>query len=144
MGRDRRANLPAENIGTKLTRRDLVQRAALALAAAALPSRAPHAAEDISPMMLKLSTYMSEARNSALPEKVLQETKHHILDTFAAMISGSELPPGRMALKFAHAYGGPSVCTVVASDVLLGPIEAAMVNGELAQSDETDDDYTGG
>ncbi len=36
------------------------------------------------------------------------------------------------------------ICTVVASDVLLGPIEAAMVNGELAHSDETDDDYTGG
>jgi 2-methylcitrate dehydratase PrpD len=49
-----------------------------------------------------------------------------------------------MALKFAHAYGGPNTCTVVASDVLLGPIEAAITNGELAHSDETDDDYTGG
>jgi 2-methylcitrate dehydratase PrpD len=144
MGRDRGANLPAENIGTKLSRRDLVQRAAWVLAAAALPGSAELAAEDISPMMLELSTYMSEARNLPLPQNVLQETKHHVLDTFAAMISGSELPPGRMALKFARAYGGPSVCTVVASDVLLGPIEAAMVNGELAHSDETDDDYTGG
>jgi len=135
-----------------LSRRDLVQRAAWAIAAAALPGGVQLAAQDvspnvgtvISPMMLKLSTYMSEARDSALPEKVLQETKHHILDTFAAMISGSELPPGRMALKFARAYGGPSICTVVASDVLLGPIEAAIANGELAHSDETDDDYTGG
>jgi len=131
-----------------LTRRDLVQRVAWVLAAAALPGGARLAAQDtsanISPMMLRLSTYMSEARNDALPEKVLQETKHHILDTFAAMISGSELPPGRMALKFAHAYRGPNISTVVASDVLLGPIEAAMVNGELAHSDETDDDYTGG
>jgi len=137
---------------TNLSRRDLVQRAAWAIAAAALPGGVQLAAQDvspnvstvISPMMLKLSTYMSEARDSALPEKVLQETKHHILDTFAAMISGSELPPGRMALKFARAYGGPSICTVVASDVLLGPIEAAIANGELAHSDETDDDYTGG
>ena len=148
MGRDRGANFPAENIATNLTRRDLVQRAAWVLAAAAIPGGAQLAAQDaganISPMMLRLSTYMSEARNNALPDKVLQETKHHILDTFAAMISGSELPPGRMALKFAHAYGGPNICTVVASDVLMGPIEAAMVNGELAHSDETDDDYTGG
>ena len=131
-------------MGTNLTRRELVQRAAWVLAATALPGGVELAAQDVSPMMLKLSTYMSEARNSALPEKVLQETKHHILDTFAAMISGSELLPGRMALKFAHAYGGPNICTVVASDVLLGPIEAAIVNGELAHSDETDDDYTGG
>ena len=94
--------------------------------------------------MLKLSAYMSEARNGELPENVLEETKHHILDTFAAMISGSELPPGLMALKFARSYGGPGACTVVASDVLLGPIEAAITNGELAHSDETDDDYTGG
>src|SRR5271165_5812897 len=95
-----------------LTRRDLMRRSAWVLAAAALPGGTRLAAQDaspnISPMMLKLSTYMSEARNNPLPEKVLQETKHHILDTFAAMISGSELPPGRMALKFAHAYGGPN------------------------------------
>ena len=129
---------------TTLARRDLLQRAAWTFAAAALPRATELAAEDVSPVMLKLSAYMSEARNTALPEKVLQETKHHILDTFAAMISGSELPPGRMALKFAHAYGGPNTCTVVASDVLLGPIEAAITNGELAHSDETDDDYTGG
>ena len=152
MGRDRDAHFPGGKIREYLTRRDLVQRAAWLLAAAAFPGGMDLAAEeagpdvspDVSPMMLKLSSYMSEARNSALPDKVLQETKHHILDTFAAMISGSELPPGRMAIKFARAYGGPNICTVVASDVLLGPIEAAIANGELAHSDETDDDYTGG
>src|SRR5229473_699171 len=103
---------------TTLARRDLLQRAAWIFAAAVLPCAAELAAEDVSPVMLKLSAYMSEARNSALPEKVLQETKHHILDTFAAMISGSELPPGRMALKFAQSYGGPGTCTVVASEIL--------------------------
>src|ERR1700730_13126642 len=145
MRRDRNANLPVGNNKKNLTRRDLVKRGAWVLAATAIPSAVKLAtAEDISPMMLKLSTYMNEARNAALPDKVLQETKHHILDTFAAMISGSELPPGKMALKFAHSYGGPGICTVVASDVLLGPIEAAIANGELAHSDETDDDYTGG
>jgi 2-methylcitrate dehydratase PrpD len=144
MERPEVAHFPAEKATTSFTRRELVQRAAWLLAATAIPGRAKLAAEDISPAMLKLSSYMSEAANSALPDHVLQETKHHILDTFAAMISGSELPPGRMAMKFARAYGGPSQCTVVASDVLLGPIEAAMINGELAHSDETDDDYTGG
>ncbi|HET6144146.1 MAG TPA: MmgE/PrpD family protein [Candidatus Acidoferrales bacterium] len=144
MKRDREVNLPSGNTQHNLTRRDLVKRGAWALAATAIPASVNLAAQDISPMMQKLSTYMSGARNNALPDRALQETKHHILDTFAAMISGSELPPGRMAMKFAHAYGGPGICTVVASDILLGPIEAAMVNGELAHSDETDDDYTGG
>ena len=136
MGRDRDAHISRGNFKMNLTRRELVQRTAWALAAVALPGGAELAAEDaspdVSPMMLKLSAYMSEARNAALPDKVLRETQHHILDTFAAMISGSELPPGRMALKFARAYGGPNICTVVASEVLLGPIEAAIANGELA------------
>jgi len=62
----------------------------------------------------------------------------------AAMISGSELPPGRAALQFARAYGGGKVATIVASDTLGGPMEAAIVNGALAQSDETDDNYSAG
>ena len=127
----------------EISRRNLLQRAGWLLAAGGL-TQVAFAEESASPVMLKLSSYMSDARNAELPENVLQETKHHILDTFAAMISGSELPPGRVALKFAQSYGGPSACTVVASNVLLGPIEAAMINGELAHSDETDDDYTGG
>jgi 2-methylcitrate dehydratase PrpD len=101
-------------------------------------------AQDVSEVMAKLSAYMAEARNRGLPDKVLQETKHHILDTLAAMVSGSELIPGRKAIQFARAYGGEKIATVVASDVLCGPIEAAMANGALAHADETDDDYAGG
>src|SRR6202021_560064 len=66
---------------------------------------------------------------------------HHLLDTIASMVSGSELPPGRAAIQFARAYGGEKVATVVASNVLCGPIEAALANGVLAQADETDDSH---
>ena len=144
MGHERAKHTPDGSGPGNLSRRDLIQRAAWLLAATTVPAGALLAADEISAPMLKLSSYMAEARNTPLPDNVLQETKHHILDTFAAMISGSDLPPGRMAMKFAHAYGGPGTCTVVASEILLGPIEAAMMNGELAHSDETDDDYTGG
>src|SRR5258708_39248468 len=78
-----------------LTRRDLLQRAAWIVAATGIPGGATLYAQDVSPVMSKLSTYMSEARGRAMPEKAMDETKHHILDTFAAMISGSELPPGQ-------------------------------------------------
>ena len=94
--------------------------------------------------MEKLSAYMAEARNHPLPDNVLLETKHHILDTIAAMVSGSELPPGRAAFEFARSYGGEKIATVVASQILCGPIEAALANGQLAHSDETDDDFTTG
>src|SRR5580704_1762610 len=127
-----------------VTRRGLMRAAAGIATAAATPCRVWAASEEISPVMAKLSAYMSEAGSRALPDQVVQETKYHILDTLAAMISGSELPPGRQALRFARAYAGQRIATVVASDILGGPIEAAMVNGALAQSDETDDNYSAG
>jgi len=144
MGHDRDARMPVENGGTNFTRRGLLQRAAWITAAAAFPCAVEIAAQDVSPVMTALSTYMSEARNRELPDKVLQEAKHHILDTIAAMVSGSELPPGRLAIQFARSYGGEKIATVVASNIVCGPIEAAVANGVLAHSDETDDDYTGG
>ena len=95
----------------------------------------------ISPVMMKLSAYMAAAKDQPLPDLVTEKAKQHILDTFAAMVSGSTLPPGHAALKFAGEYGGKSVATVVASNVLLGPVEAALINGMLAHSDETDDSH---
>jgi 2-methylcitrate dehydratase PrpD len=54
------------------------------------------------------------------------------------------LPPECQALRFAHAFGGEKVATIVAPNGLAGPIEAAIVNGVPAQSDETDDNYSAG
>jgi len=90
---------------------------------------------------LKLGNYMAEAAGRALPEEVIEKAKHHILDTLAAMISGAELPPGKVALAMAKAHAGEKTATVVGSNLLCGPIEAAMVNGMLAHSDETDDSH---
>jgi 2-methylcitrate dehydratase PrpD len=144
MGHDKNTRMTAETDRTTLTRRGLLERAAWLAGAAAFPFATKIAAQDVSPVMTALSNYMSEARNRELPDKVLQETKHHILDTMAAMVSGSELLPGRLAIQFARAYGGEKIATVVASSIVCGPIEAAVANGVLAHSDETDDDYTGG
>jgi 2-methylcitrate dehydratase PrpD len=110
------------------------------IAAAAFGSRG-RAAETVSPVMQRLSSYMSEARERALPEEVVEKTKHHMLDTLAAMISGSRLPPGRLAIAFARANGGDKVATVAGSNVVCGPMEAALANAMLAHSDETDDTH---
>jgi 2-methylcitrate dehydratase PrpD len=141
---DRYADPQLESRPLTLTRRSVLQNTAWIAAASLIPRLAAAAAHEISPVMEKLSAYMAEARNRALPDNVVQETEHHILDTIAAMVSGSELPPGRMAIDFARSYGGEKIATVVASQILCGPIEAAFANGELAHSDETDDDFTTG
>jgi len=122
-------------------RRRLLKGAGGFLLASVLPYRASLAGEGVSPVMARLSAYMSEARSRALPEPVLEKTKHHVLDTVAAMVSGAELPPGRAAIAFARGYGGKEVATVVASKIACGPIEAALANGVLAHADETDDSH---
>jgi 2-methylcitrate dehydratase PrpD len=123
-----------------ITRRRALQAGGGLLTSAALAGRSS-AASVISPMMTTLSDYMAAAGDRKLPDAVVEKTKQMILDTFAAMISGSELPPGRFAIQFARAYGGEKVSTVAGSNVLCGPIEAALANGLLAHSDETDDTH---
>jgi 2-methylcitrate dehydratase PrpD len=135
----------AESNGGLLTRRSLLQRAGWIFPATALLARWAAAAQEVSPVMAKLSTYMAGAASSELPAKAVQDASYHILDTVAAMVSGSELPPGRDAIQFARTYGGgQKVATVVASKTLCGPMDAAFANGELAHADESDDDYTSG
>jgi 2-methylcitrate dehydratase PrpD len=143
--------LPISNTPT-LTRRGLLELAGMTVAAAALPPAPAMArafrtslavparpADAVGAVMTTLSTYMSEAGGKPLSEEVSEKSKQHVLDTFAAMISGAELPPGKVALGFAKEYGGKEVATVVASNTVCGALEAAMVNGVLAHSDETDD-----
>src|SRR5262249_43199800 len=119
------------------TRRSLLKSAA----ALTLPLRFARAANPPSAAILKLGNYMAEAAGRALPDEVIEKTKHHILDTLAAMVSGTELPPGRVALAMAKAHPGEKTATVAGSNLLCSPIEAAMVNGMLAHSDETDDSH---
>ena len=127
-----------------LTRRTLLGGLAGFAGARVLSGGIARAAEPASTVTTTLSTYMSAARDNAIPGEVIEKTKHHILDTIAAMISGSELPPGRAAIRFARAYRGEKVATVVGSNLQCGPIEAALANGVLAHADETDDSWPGG
>ena len=135
----------------RLSRRSVLELAGLTIGAAAFPSPSAFAlnsagqdknAKPAGSVMNPLSAYMSEAANHPLPDEITEKAKHHILDTLSAMISGSTLLPGKRALEFAQAYGGGESCTVVASNLSRGAIEAAMTNGVLAHADETDDSHS--
>ena len=71
-----------------LSRRKTLNGAGGSILAPARPLRRSMNADAIGPVMARLSAYMSEARNLAPPADVVEKAKHHILDTFAAMISG--------------------------------------------------------
>src|SRR6202140_2439701 len=138
MGHQRNANILKAASAGILSRRGLLQCAGGSVAAAARPSGL-FAAETVRPGMAKLSAYMSEAGGRALADEVVEKEKHHILDTVAAMISGSDLPPARAAFTYARDFTTDKTATIVASKMNSSPPEAAFINGRLAHSDETDD-----
>jgi 2-methylcitrate dehydratase PrpD len=87
----------------------------------------------------RLAQYMAKARGRDLPPEVLQAAKHRILDTLAAMVSGSHLKPGEMAIRYARSQGGVAEATVLTTDIQTSAVNAALVNGMFAHADETDD-----
>jgi 2-methylcitrate dehydratase PrpD len=95
----------------------------------------------ISPLMHKLATYIAAAPRRALPAKVTERAKHHLLDTLAAMVSGAQLLPGRRAIEFISTQGGTPEAQVIGSNIVTTAINAALANGMHAHADETDDTY---
>ena len=87
----------------------------------------------------RLARYMVEARDRRLPPEVAREARHRILDTLAAMVSGSHMKPGEMAIRYARSQGGVEEATVLATDIRTSAVNAALVNGMFAHADETDD-----
>jgi 2-methylcitrate dehydratase PrpD len=86
-----------------------------------------------------LVEYMLAARQVKLPADVIQKGKSHLLDSLAAIVSGSTLKPGKLGLQHARALGGNEACTVLGSKLKTTPILAAFANGMSGHADETDD-----
>jgi len=97
--------------------------------------------QSLSPLMSELSDYIARAPRNALPPAVVEKTKHHILDTLAAMVSGSRLLPGRKAISFVKSLGGAKEACVVGSRLVTNAVNAALANGMCAHADETDDSH---
>src|SRR2546422_2849984 len=91
--------------------------------------------------MQRLSAYIAQAPKKRLPPAVAEKAKHHVLDTIAAMVSGSRLPPGKKAISFARTRGGTKEACIVGSNIITSAENAALANGMLAHADETDDSH---
>ncbi len=91
--------------------------------------------------MGRLSAYIAAALRRPLPPAVVEKTKHHILDTIAAMISGSRLAPGIKAIGYVKTLGGVKEASVIGSNLVTTAVNAALANGMLAHADETDDSH---
>jgi 2-methylcitrate dehydratase PrpD len=119
------------------SRRRLLQSGAAIAALAASPIRLARAAD--SDVTARLARYMVAARNQELPDTVITECKHRILDTFGAMVSGARMKPGEMGLKYVRRLGGEHQASVIGSNFRTTAVNAALANAMCAHSDETDD-----
>lgn len=91
--------------------------------------------------MRELSTYVSSALGKALPAKVTERAKIHLLDTVSAIISGSQLPPGLRAASYVGAQGGKPEATVFGTRIVTTAQNAALANGMFGHADESDDTH---
>ena len=117
------------------TRRTVLQSAG-ALAVLAATRGAAAADSDVTGQLVR---YMVAARGNPLPDAVMVACKHRILDTFGAMVSGSRMRPGRMAVDYVRGLGGTPQASVIGAPFRTTTINAALANAMCAHSDETDD-----
>ena len=106
--------------------------------AAKMAGRTP---PQVSEVMRTLAAYIGRSPRRALPREVAEKTKQHLLDTLAAMISGSRLLPGKKAIAFVRTQGGAREACVAGSRIVTSAVNAALANGMLAHADETDDSH---
>jgi 2-methylcitrate dehydratase PrpD len=96
---------------------------------------------EVSPLMARLCSYIAGAVARSLPPPVLHKGRAHLLDTVAAMISGSQLRPGEQGIDYVRRQGGAPEAMVVTTDIVTTAGNAAFANGMLAHADETDDSH---
>ncbi len=88
-----------------------------------------------------LSQYLASALDRDVPAEVAEKGKHHLIDTLAAMVSGSRLHPGEMTIKYVQTLGGTAEAVVVGSGIVTSAVNAAMANAMLSHADETDNSH---
>jgi 2-methylcitrate dehydratase PrpD len=95
----------------------------------------------VSNSMQNLTAFLAGCIGCNIPDAVVEKVKHHIVDTFAAMISGAKLDVGERALAAASAFEGMPEASVIGHREGLPAYAAAMINAMLAHADETDDSH---
>jgi len=89
----------------------------------------------------RIAEHMATAQQRELPPEVREKAKLHILDTVAAMVSGTQLEAAAKAIPLALSFGGNPDALVIGTNTRVGVLHAALANGMLAHADETDDSH---
>jgi 2-methylcitrate dehydratase PrpD len=107
--------------------------------AASATAAAARDSTPISPAATAIADYVANALDRELPADVMAATKLHVLDTFAAIVSGSRLKPGELAARYVDSLGGKPQAMVIGTPIVTSTVNAALANAMAAHADETDD-----
>lgn len=92
----------------------------------------------------RVAGHIASATATALPQEVTLRARLHLLDSLAAIVSGSRLKSGRLAAAFVAEQGGRAEACLPGTGIVTTAINAAFANGMAAHGDETDDSHLGG
>jgi 2-methylcitrate dehydratase PrpD len=92
----------------------------------------------------RIAEYIAAAAATTLPTEVEEKTKLHLLDSIAAILSGSKLKAGVLGHALVERLGGLPEATVLGTSFVTSAPHAALANGMAAHADETDDSHLAG
>jgi 2-methylcitrate dehydratase PrpD len=107
--------------------------------AAAPAAAADTGAGPVSAATAALADHVVKTLDRELPADVAAHTKLHVLDTLAAIVSGSRLKPGSLAARYVQSLGGTPQAMVIGTPIVTSAVNAALANAMAAHADETDD-----
>lgn len=92
----------------------------------------------VSPVMEALSRHIAGALRKRPPKDVEMMAKVHLVDAYAAMLSGSRLIPGQRAIAYVRTLGGTRESAIVGTGMVTTANNAALAMGMFAHADESD------
>jgi 2-methylcitrate dehydratase PrpD len=95
------------------------------------PATTQDGSRKLDPVTERIADFVADALRRPFPPEVL--------DSVAAIVSGSRLPAGTAALTYVQTLGGLPQATVVGSSHRTNVVLAAMANAMAGHGDETDD-----
>lgn len=88
-----------------------------------------------------LAKYIKEAKFSDFPPEVVKRAKYLILDNIGCVLGATQTDVGKNYLKLAKTLGGGKEATVPGIGTRISCLNAAYVNGQLANTLDFDDTY---
>lgn len=92
----------------------------------------------------RVAAHIAAAATAPLPAAAMLRARLHLLDSLAAIVSGSRLKAGRLAAGFVAGEGGRADACLPGTGIVATAVNAAFANAMAAHADETDDSHLGG